>query len=72
MTWLDKNNLRGASNLARYAECMNWAAAYLTGVGGSDILFANSDELLFATAVSFLSLIIIGIMVVSLGFFFYK
>ncbi|CAK73868.1 unnamed protein product (macronuclear) [Paramecium tetraurelia] len=71
-TWLDVNQLRGANDSARYAESLHWAAVYLTNVGSTDIMIANSDEKYFAAAISFLSLFVVGIIIVALGFFFHK
>ncbi|CAD8058848.1 unnamed protein product [Paramecium primaurelia] len=71
-TWLDINQLRGANDSIRYAESLHWAAIYLTNVGSTEIKIANNDEKYFAAAMSFLSLFLMGIIVVSLGFFFYK
>ncbi|CAK93307.1 unnamed protein product (macronuclear) [Paramecium tetraurelia] len=71
-TWLDKNNLRGANDSIRYAESLHWSAVYLTNVGSTEIKIANHDEKYFAAAISFLSLFIMGIIVVSLGYFFHK
>ena len=64
--------MRGANDSIRYAESLHWAAIYLTNVGSTEIKIANNDEKYFAAAMSFLSLFLMGIIVVSLGFFFYK
>lgn len=71
-TWLDKNHLRGANDSLRYAESLHWAAIYLTNVGTTEIKIANNDEKYFAAAISFLSLFLMGIVIVSIGFFFHK
>ncbi|CAD8067471.1 unnamed protein product [Paramecium sonneborni] len=71
-TWLDINNLRGANDSLRYAESLYWAAIYLTNVGSTEIKIANSDEKYFAVVISFLSLFIMSVIIVSLGFFFHK
>lgn len=71
-TWLDINNLRRENDSLRYAESLHWAAIYLTNVGSTEIKIANTDEKYFAAVISFLSLFIMGTIIVSLGFFIHK
>ena len=54
------------SNSLKYCYSLHWAAVYLTNVGGSDITPTNLYELVYASFISFCSLILVGVALVTI------